>query len=101
MGQPFKGVATYQTLRTISRTNKKYKACTAIIKVYPQDFKRILGEFKDIPSLRYRKTWVKKYPTEAYFLLAKNISQLIKENRHVILCNKSIKSLIISKKHGN
>ena len=67
MGQPFKGVATYQTLRTISRTNKKYKACTAIIKVYPQDFKRILGEFKDIPSLRLSKIQVKNYPTEAYF----------------------------------
>ena len=56
MGQPFNGVDTYQTLRTISRTNKKYKASTAIIKVYSQYFMRILEEFKDIPFLRYRKT---------------------------------------------
>ena len=51
-----------------------------------------------MPYIGYKKKQVENEPTESYFFL---VSQLLKNRKHVLLCNKIIDSELVNKKHIN
>ena len=44
---------------------------------------------------------MKNDPTESYLSLFKQVSQILKNKRHVLLHNKRLKSGVFNKKHDN
>ena len=71
MGIPGKGIINSLTRNTRRRQIKWAK--TSINDVVPQNFMKLLEEFKDLPYLEYRKRQVKNEPNEAYLFLDKKI----------------------------
>ena len=59
----------------------------------------LIEELKDLPYIGYIKRQVKNQPTEAYLFQVKQIYQLLKNKKHIILQNKIITSGVVNKKH--
>ena len=77
-----KVVTKYLALCTRRRSNNKQKASNAITEIVPQDFMKLLGEFKDLPYLGFIIKQSKSELTEDSFFL---VSHLIQYNNHVLL----------------
>ena len=101
VGKSGKGLTTYLTLTTIMSSNKKQEARTDNTDVVNQYLIKLLEDFKYSPYTRYRKRKVKNEPTGADLFLGKQISQLLKKKKHIILCSKIIKHGAVNKKHFN
>ena len=83
------------------RSNNKKKVRTANNDTFPQYFMRLLGQFKYIPYIGYRKRQVKNEPTEYYFFLVLKKTALLKNKKLVLLRNEIIKYGVVNKKHAN
>ena len=59
-------------------SNKKQKARFSITDINNQGFREFLKKFNNSPYLGYKSKKVYNEPTEAYFILIKNIIKIIK-----------------------
>ena len=48
-----------------------------------QDFRKLLKKFNNSPDMGNKSKQVHNEPTEAYLLLIKNITKLMKSKRHI------------------
>ena len=62
-------------------SNKKQKARFSVTDITNQYFRNFLKKFKNSPYLGYKSKKVHDEPTEAYFLLIKPITRLMKSER--------------------
>ena len=90
-----KWATTSLTLRTRRRPNNKQKARTDTTDVSLHKFVDILKEFKFVPYPEYRRKQAKNQPTEDYYFLARQISDLLKSNHRVLLHNQRVKSEVV------
>ena len=97
VGRSGKRLTTSITLRNSGRSTNKRKASNTNNEVVTKYFTKIIEKFKDIPYLGYRKRWVKNDLTEAYFFLAKQIYQLLKNNRNIISHEKRLNMAVSTK----
>ena len=65
--------------------NKKQNVRFSITEITNQDFRKLLKKFNNLPYLDYKSKQVHNEPTEAYFFLIKQITKLMKSERHVRL----------------
>ena len=96
-----KGLATSLNISIIRSSKNKQNTRTSITDIVPQDFMKLLEEFKDLPYLGYRKKQVKSEPMEAYLSLVKNNFHIINSKKHALPRNQIIKSINFNKKHVN
>ena len=91
MGIQGKGITNSTYIRTKS-PNKKQKARFAITEITKHNLRKFCKKFKNSPYIGYKIKHIHNEPTEDYFLLIKNITKRIKNEIHVWLCNKGVKS---------
>ena len=81
MLRPGKGMNNYLTLRTRRRSKNKHNTKTTTTDVAIQKFVEILEEFKYVPYTGYRRKQSKNQPTKAYYVLLKQISNVLQSKR--------------------
>ena len=91
MGRPGKGMNTSLDLRT-KRSNKKQKSTFTITEITNYDFRKMLNKFKSLTYLRYKSKPVHGEPTETRLLIIKNITKLMKIERHIQIRTNFVKS---------
>ena len=82
MGIIGRGVTTYLYLRT-KRSNKKQKSRFSIDEINNQYFRKSLNNFKNSLSIGLKTKQVHNEPTEAYLLLNKQVTKIMKIERHI------------------
>ena len=75
-----KGINNSLDLST-KRSNKKQNAMFSITDINKQYFRKLLKKFDNSPSIGYKIKKVHNKPTEAYLLLIKQITKMIKCKR--------------------
>ena len=88
---PGKGMNTSLVL-CIKRSNKKQKASFYITDITNQDFRQLLKNFDNSLYVGYKSKQVHNEPTQAYFFLIKQITNLMKSERHFLIRTKFVKS---------
>ena len=78
------GTTTSMYISTKS-SNKKQKTRLYITDITKQDFRKLLKKFKNSPYIVYKIKQVYNEPAEAYFFLIKNITKIMKIERHIRL----------------
>ena len=68
-------------------SNKKQKAKFEITNIINQKFRKFLKKFNNSPYLGYKSKQVHNKPTEDYFFLIKQITKLMKIDRHIQIRN--------------
>ena len=90
MGRTAKGLNKYLDIST-KGPKKKQNTRFAITENNNQDFRKLLNKFNNTPYLGYKSKQTDIEPTEAYFFLIKDITEIIKSKRHVQFCTKGFK----------
>ena len=78
------GTTTSMEISTKS-SNKKQNTRLYITDITKQDFRKLLKKFKNSPYIVYKIKQVYNEPAEAYFFLIKNITKIMKIERHIRL----------------
>ena len=86
-----KGLTNYLAFRN-KRSRNKQKAMFFITDITKKDFRKLLKRFNNSSYLGYKSKHFHNELTEAYFFLIKNITKLMKIERHVRLRTKFVKS---------
>ena len=81
MGIPGKGLTTSMDLRT--KSSKIKKVMFDITDITNQDFRKFLKKFNNSPYLGYKSKNIHNEPSETYIFLIKQITKLMKSERHV------------------
>ena len=81
MGIPGKGLTTSMDLRT--KSSKIKKVMFDITDITNQDFRKFLKKFNNSPYLGYKSKNIHNEPPETYIFLIKQITKLMKSERHV------------------
>ena len=81
IGRPGKSLNTSLAPKTKS-SNKKQREKFSITEITNQDFTKLLKKFKNSPYLDYKSKQVHNEPTDYYLFLIKQITNMIKIERH-------------------
>ena len=82
MGIIGKEMNTSMDFRT-KKSNKKQKSRFDINDITNQDFRKLIRKFNNLPYIGYRSKQVQNKPIEAYLLLIKYITKIIKNERRI------------------
>ena len=84
MGIPGKVLNTsLDTRNKSSHKKKKQNERFDITYITNQDFRKLLKKFNNLPYKCYKSKQVHNEPTEDYFFLIKQITKIVKRERHV------------------
>ena len=93
------GLTNSPTLSTRRRSNKTKKTRTVNTDIIPEYFTKILEEFNNLTYIGYNNRQGKDNHTEAYFLLIKQIYQILKNNSHIPSNKKGMQFDGVNKNH--